>query len=312
MLFLRNLQSDMASVLSTFLYSWSRCRLPTLCSRSFAVSSMKSNWGDRTEKKCHLKEGNCSGNQGACSFRKFPKCEEPNMKPAMGLKCCSDKNLTTNSCSATKKPHYNDKKHVEFKSMWATGDFVRECPDLVPRLDDTHYHPTNKETRVYTKTWNTCEPIFRNRRVCCFEDLCDQRPPLEKRAKRFVPETAKERDSDEFKANYTLIRSCLPDRRKNSNVSTKRRCVKIVMPCCRKVAKSLKCKIIREPKKCLKECCPYPSFSECDHVELRPQSPQECPCTEIVNQCDINRFIVIKKKFNLPPPLPAWPPERPK
>ncbi|GBP10961.1 hypothetical protein EVAR_72927_1 [Eumeta japonica] len=93
---------------------------------------------------------------------------------------------------------------------------------------------------------------------------------------------------------------------------SKGKCRKIVMPCCRKVAKSIKCQKRRKTS-CLKECCPHPSFSECDQAALNKEPASECRCLHFISQCDADQFLGRKQFFNLPPVLPAWPPkERPK
>lgn len=310
----------MSKILSSLPSTWSKF-VPFLCQR-FLGTEIVGSWNeaplckDRTileeSEKCHPKQASGSGSLSACGRTDWPKCSEPDVKPPEHLKCCCDKNLSRPPCDKIAKKKRKHEEEQPFKSMWETCGIEQTCPAVVARLDNTQYEPSNKIKRIYTQTWKTCEPMIRNRKVCCFNEMC-MLPPAEKRAKNKCPKTAMEQDSEQLKIDYNVLKKCLENVTENPNTKKINKCRKIVMPCCRKVAKNLKCHLNRMQSKCLKECCPHPSFSECDHPHLKRGPPVECRCSHFVNQCDSNRFAIRKKQFNIPPPLPAWPPkERPK
>ncbi|XP_065361558.1 uncharacterized protein LOC135955172 [Calliphora vicina] len=296
-------------------------RMPLLYQRHFA-SEIKGSWNEaplckgrkmtEAEQKCHPKQASCSGSLSACGGTYWPECGEPDIKPAPQLTCCCEKHLSKPICEkpAKKKPKHKEEK--PFKSMWEVCGVDPQCPDLIPRLDETHYESSDKTKRIYTQTWKSCQPQTRKRKVCCFNEMC-MLPPLEKRSKQECPHTAKEQDSEQLKLDYNVLRKCMESPPENPNTRRINKCRKIVMPCCRKVAQIIKCHRNRMQSKCLKECCPHPSFSECDHAKLKTGPPAECRCTHFLNQCETNRFALRKQQFNIPPALPAWPPkERPK
>lgn len=312
----------MSKILLSLPSNWSRC-LSRLYRQRFYSTEIKGSWNEaplcegrkinKEKETCHPKQASCSGSLSACGSTQWPKCTEPDIKPPGQLSCCCDKRLSKPSCEKPVKKKLKSEKEQAFISMWDTCGIQQQCPSIVPRLDETHYDSSDKVNRVYTQTWESCKPVVRKKKICCFNEMC-MLPPLDKRSKKECPsETAKEKDSEKLKLDYNLLKKCLESKPENPNTRRINKCRKIVMPCCRKVAQILKCHRNRMHSKCLKECCPHPSFSECDHSELKKLPPVECRCSHFINQCEVNRFAIRKKQFNIPPALPAWPPkERPK
>ncbi|KNC34539.1 hypothetical protein FF38_00517 [Lucilia cuprina] len=315
----------MSKILLSLPSAWSKC-LPLLYQRQrHFASEIKGSWNEaplckeehkisKAKPKCHPKQVSCAGSLSACGRSDWPKCGEPDIKPPTHLTCCCDRNLSKPPCEppAKKKHKHNKQEDKPFISMWETCGVEEQCPALIPRLDETHYESSDKRKRVYTQTWKSCEPVVRKRKVCCFNEMC-MLPPLVKRPKCESPQTAKEKDSEQLKLDYNVLKKCMEKPPENPNTRRINKCHKINMPCCRKVAAIIKCHRNRMRSKCLKECCPHPSFSECQHPKLKKGPPVECRCLHFVNQCETNRFAIRKKQFNIPPALPAWPPkERPK
>lgn len=261
---------------------------------------------------CKPKEMSCSSKLGDCPKVHEPKCSEPIAFVSKYLSCCCDKHLTKLPCQKSPRKKRKQVEEAPFKSMWDVGYLIDRCPKFLERLDEKHYASSDKEKRRYTQTWKKCGHVVRMKKVCCFEDVCSLSPPFEKRCQPACADTASEKDSEKLKVDYNVLRKCLVTI-PNPNAKRPTKCRKIIMPCCRPVAKSLSCNRVRGAAKCLKNCCPYPSFAECDHGKLRKRKPAECLCRLFVNQCDVNAYNTRRKKYGLPPPLPAWPTtEKPK
>uniref|UniRef100_A0A1A9W9M6 Uncharacterized protein n=1 Tax=Glossina brevipalpis TaxID=37001 RepID=A0A1A9W9M6_9MUSC len=268
----------------------------------------------------HKREPSCSAKKcqvgcaafGACPAVPAPECgKNQNIRPPGGLMCCMQECLTKDSCDGAVHPH--EKKHVDkpetvFKSMWGDLEPVK-CTDLPLRHDMEYYHSSDKLKRKYQQTWEDCASIKRRRKICCFDDLPDASPACTEKRKLHVQSAIAE-DDGKLKIDYELLKKCM-------NKSLKKipkeipKCLKIKLACCQPVAKSTRCHRHRSHGKCKKECTPYPSFSECQHPPLRKPRPVECKCTKVPEGCIVMEFFQRKVKFNIPPPLPAWPP-RPK
>uniref|UniRef100_A0A1B0BS59 Uncharacterized protein n=1 Tax=Glossina palpalis gambiensis TaxID=67801 RepID=A0A1B0BS59_9MUSC len=241
-----------------------------------------------------------------CPVYHVDECHPKSIPVAEHLSCCCDNALVEEPCTPLRRPPPPKKEKVAHKSMWETIPGYNPCP-LPPRLDEIHYQPSDLEKRTYYRTWVECDRLVRKRKFCCFDDVGVPPHCLEK--KRPPVESACEEDPQKLKVDLTLLKDCM-EATKNRPRPKKSRCIKIVMPFCGKVAKNTKC-AAREHKECTKECCPYPSFSECQRQPGRPAPPVECRCQDPVASCEVMKFLSYKKQFQIPPPLPAWPP-RPK
>uniref|UniRef100_A0A1B0AAZ4 Uncharacterized protein n=1 Tax=Glossina pallidipes TaxID=7398 RepID=A0A1B0AAZ4_GLOPL len=254
----------------------------------------------------HAKKKPCSSKpcavpcpaSGACPAVADSECDEK-------LQSC----LTKDACDGAIHQHklkHGEKRPTGFKSMW--GDLKPiEC--ILPiRHDMEYYHSSDKLKRKYQQTWDECGAIKRKRKICCFDDLPEASPACTERRKLKV-QSAVPGDDGKFKIDYELLKKCM-------NKSIKKipkeipRCLKIRLACCQPVAKNLKCKG-KPASKCKKTCTPYPSYSECQRPPTRKRRPVECKCTRMEAGCIVVEFLKRKIQFNIPPPLPAWPP-RPK
>uniref|UniRef100_A0A1A9W9M7 Uncharacterized protein n=1 Tax=Glossina brevipalpis TaxID=37001 RepID=A0A1A9W9M7_9MUSC len=241
-----------------------------------------------------------------CPVYHIDECHPKSIPVAEHLRCCCDQALVEEPCRDMPRAKPPKKKVEEFKSMWESIPGYNPCA-LPPRLDEIHYQPSDLEKRTYYRTWVECDRLVRKRKFCCFDDVgvsphCQERkpPPVE---------SACEEDPQKLRIDLQLLKDCMEATR-NRPRPKKSRCIKIVMPYCGKVAKNTKCGA-REHSLCTKECCPYPSFSECQRPPKRPDAPSECHCKDKVPLCEVLKFLSYKKQFQIPPPLPAWPP-RPK
>uniref|UniRef100_A0A1A9W9M1 Uncharacterized protein n=1 Tax=Glossina brevipalpis TaxID=37001 RepID=A0A1A9W9M1_9MUSC len=250
------------------------------------------------------------GGAGACPEVPSEECKSPSVEVKGKLRCCTDKGLTRGPCEVKKKK----KKKVErkpFKSMWATLPDYRPNCEITARTDDTLYHVSDKKTRKYQQTWKPCPKKKRKQKICCFDCSAHQLP---KSTATAPVNSACEQSAEKLKIDYTLLQQCMEkstsDLQKKEMMQPCR--PKIKIPCCQPVRKNNKCQIYRGLSGCKKQCAPYPSYSECTKPPKRKLHPIECRCLDMPMVCEGYDFLKIKEKFNLPPPMPAWPPERPK
>lgn len=242
----------------------------------------------------------------SCPSYHVDECHPKSIPVPEHLRCCCDHALLEEPCTPLRRPPPPKKEKVAHKSMWETIPGYNPC-SLPPRLDEIHYKPSDLEKRTYYRTWVECDRLVRKRKFCCFDDVGIPPHCLEKKPPPV--ESACEEDPEKLKVDLTLLKECMEAARDRPKPE-KSRCVKIVMPFCGRVAKSTKC-LINTHKECTKECCPYPSFSECQKPPKRPEHPVECRCLDHVPLCEVMNFLSYKSQFEIPPPLPAWPP-RPK
>lgn len=221
------------------------------------------------------------------------------------LMSCQDKRaaMTCDMENGNNKKKKSEPKEP-FKSMWETIPGWGE-QDCILRLDNVHYKPSDKNTRVYQMTWEPCpRAVKRLRKICCYEDA--KVPPQCKRRRGGRGGSACERDNSDLKQDYELLRKCM-----GKKIEKVTKCQKVAMPDCPAVASNIKCRVVRAPSDCQKICTPYPSYSECQRDEGKKPHPRECGCLGNTMMCEATMFLVRKKNFQLPPDLPAWPP-RPK
>ncbi|KAI8123746.1 hypothetical protein FF38_08749 [Lucilia cuprina] len=249
------------------------------------------------EPECQPREPCCPLPFGKCPAVKEILCKE---KP----ECCGSKRLTQDPCNCKGAREQFNKKEVKLERriqpQTAVWEYPAECcgnpcPDLLPRFDSLYYSPTDKAKRQYQQTWVECPPVqIRKRRICCYDST--ELPPICRRKKEECPITACEFDSRKMKALCS------------SGTNTK--CARIQMPCCIRGRYPPTCSIAaRTSTNCKKKCCPYPSFSECCYRCPPPKRKTECQCTALQPNCVVFRHLKRKMIYDLPPPLPAWPPK---
>lgn len=257
----------------------------------------------------HTKKKPCSSKPCAVPLPAHGDC------PVVADSECDDAKLQTcltkDACDGAIRQHKlkskNEDTHLTgFKSMW--GDLKPvECV-LPIRHDMEYYHSSDKLKRKYQQTWDECGAIKRKKKFCCFDDLPEASPACTERRKLRVQSAVPE-DDGKFKIDFALLKKCM---KKSIKTIPKEipRCLKIRLACCQPVANNLKCKG-KSVTKCKKICTPYPSYSECQRPPTRKRRPVECKCTKTPAGCIVVEFLKRKTQFNIPPPVPAWPP-RPK
>lgn len=215
--------------------------------------------------------------------------------------CCGNERLARDPCNCKgariwKKPVLKLQKMQPFlKSVWEyPADCCgNPCPELLPRFDTMYYEPTDKAKRQYQQTWVECPKVLiRKRRICCYDST--ELPPICRRKKVDCP-----------------ISACAFDSKKLAilcSAGLNKRCPTIKSVCCLRGRYPPRCHKIRNPKDCKKRCCPYPAYSECCCPCPNPQKETECICTRL-HSCLIYRGLKRKLTYDLPPPLPAWPPK---
>lgn len=241
-----------------------------------------------------------------CPFDCEKEVFECHPKKLKDLMSCQDKRAAvTCETNQNKNKDKDSKPPKPFVSMWETIPGYRD-KDCILRLDNLHYKPSDKNSRKYQMTWEPCpSSVKRRRKICCFESA--KLPTHCKGSKRSTSsKSACESEDANLKQDYHLLKMCLG--KKIEKVS---KCEKIVMPYCPAVAKITRCARVRLPTDCQKVCTPYPSYSECQKDPGKKPHPRECGCLSNAMVCESMRFFERKKKFSLPPDLPAWPP-RPK
>ncbi|XP_013100914.1 uncharacterized protein LOC106082746 [Stomoxys calcitrans] len=215
--------------------------------------------------------------------------------------CCDYDRLKRDPCFqkrelCEKKDLKLDRHVLPLKSVW---EYPAECcgnpcPEMLPRFDTLYYCATDKKKREYQQTWVECPPVAIRKRKMCQVDP-DELPPLCKRSKTEANRTACPLDGDKLKA------LCCMDQMK--------KCPRFKMPHCRSARSPPSCKNPRAPGDCQKRCCPYPAFSECCRPCAKTK-PTECNCLEKRMKCEMYGQLRRKLMYDLPPPLPAWPPRQ--
>ena len=151
------------------------------------------------------------------------------------------------------------------------------CQDAYVRFDDLYYFVSDKKERKYTRTWRECPKTLRVcKRVCCFDGK-ERAPPLPKRPKDAVIDTACPADPN-----------CM---------ALTGNCPKIASQGCRPARKIPSCRKEKRPADCYKFCTPFPSFSECQRDQPPRRHPIECPCLNLPMNCEL-------RGVKLPPKLP--------
>lgn len=251
--------------------------------------------------KKNSKEYECRPLEPRCSvpLRSEQKLED---SCKTNFDCCDSERLARDpcNCKGARIWKQNDmklqKKNTNHDSVW---EYPAECcddicKDFLPRFDTLYYKPSDKAKRQYQQTWVECPKIqTRKRRVCCYDSTL--LPPICRRKKAECPTTACAFDSQK------LVALC-------KGVSNKR-CPTIQSLFCLRGIHPPKCRKIRPIRNCQKKCCPYPAFSECCCPCPTPTRKTECECNKVVPMCFIYRGLKRKLAFDLPPPLPAWPPK---
>ncbi|KAI9583072.1 uncharacterized protein LOC119636599 [Glossina fuscipes] len=213
--------------------------------------------------------------------------------------CCPVDGMINTECASSRTKSELKRENEPFRSLW---NYQRECcvnnpcPNLLPRFDELYWCPSDKYTREYQQTWVECPRLkILPRKTCCYEDL--GLPPVCRR-----PRQAKIPTACAFNPNKlnTLKKICIYDQR----------CPRIQMPCCMRARVPPKCTPSHPKSNCKKYCCPYPSLAECCRQCPIPSKPIECTCKPAwTPTCDVYSFLRRKQVYNLPPPLPAWPPK---
>ncbi|XP_055844057.1 uncharacterized protein LOC129910637 [Episyrphus balteatus] len=201
-------------------------------------------------------------------------------------KCPKGKIMNT-SCDDNKHemPPRKAPKKEEFKSMWENPKCepsAATCPQI--GFDALYYKPSDKAKREYQQTWIECPARLVKPVITC-EFPKDQYPPLERRARKERPDTAKCMDTSKLELAPC---SRQKDLKQNKN------CVKIKLPGCRGVRSDIRCKLVREPANCQIVRSPYPSYSECTHPKIKPKRVGECECMKIRSMCEV--WTVLRQK----------------
>uniref|UniRef100_A0A1A9ZPE9 Uncharacterized protein n=1 Tax=Glossina pallidipes TaxID=7398 RepID=A0A1A9ZPE9_GLOPL len=213
--------------------------------------------------------------------------------------CCPIDGFTNTVCASSRNKSELKRENEPFKSLW---NYQRECclnnpcPHLSPRFDELYWCPSDKYTREYQQTWVECPRLkIMPRKVCCYEDLGV--PPVCRRPRQTKIPTACAFNQKKLNA---LKKICIFDPR----------CPRVQMPCCIRVRVPPKCIRSHPKSSCKKYCCPYPSLAECCRQCPTPLKPVECTCKPSWTPlCDVYSFLRRKQLYNIPPPLPAWPPK---
>lgn len=252
--------------------------------------------------KSNIQESNCLPKEPKClnSPRDLTK-SMPKGQDNSQASCCDNERLTRDPCYQRrvlleKKDLKLNRQVLPLKSVW---EYPAECcgnpcPELLPRFDSLYYSTSDKEKRQYQQTWVECPEIkIRKRKVCCYDP--SELPPICKRPKAECPQTACAMDNAKLKALCCLNQT--------------KACARVKMPCCRVSRMPPSCKNPRGPTDCQKKCCPYPAFSECCRPCPKPRRPVECQCLKTRTKCEMFMQLRRKLAYDLPPPVPSWPPK---
>ncbi|XP_067619954.1 uncharacterized protein [Eurosta solidaginis] len=178
-------------------------------------------------------------------------------------------------CANAKDGSEPKEKKEEKKSMWSNPECCLDpCPDVLPRLDDLYYKPSDKLKRKYTQTWVECPKVkYARKKVCCLQNII--KPPFKKRMRR----RTKGKDGE-----------CIPgktDLMPCKQAQPRSKCPRFILPGCNPARNPPKCKRQRYKVDCRKVCTPYPSFSECVKKKARRLRPIECRCLDIPSLCEV-------------------------
>uniref|UniRef100_A0A1A9VV45 Uncharacterized protein n=1 Tax=Glossina austeni TaxID=7395 RepID=A0A1A9VV45_GLOAU len=211
--------------------------------------------------------------------------------------CCPIDGFTHTEYATSRTKSELKRENEPFKSLW---NYPKECclnnpcPHLAPRFDELYWCPSDKYTREYQQTWVECPRLkILPRKFCSYED--PGLPPVCRRPRQTKVPTA-----------CAFNQKKLNELKKICQFNAK--CPRLEMPCCTRVRVPPKCIRNRERSNCKKYCCPYPSLAECCRQCPKPPKPVECQ-SSWTSICDVYRFLRRKKMYNIPPPLPAWPPK---
>lgn len=249
--------------------------------------------------KCQTSE--CLTKEPSCPLA-FEKCPPAKQIPQLKSDCCASERLASNPCNFQGARDQGIKKDIKLvnrmETQTGTWEYPAECcgnpcPDLAPSFDSLYYIPSDKAKREYQQTWVECPALqLSKRKVCCYDPT--ELPPICRRKKSECPLSACEFDSRKMKALCSL--------------SSKSKCAYIPAPCCIRGRYPPTCRISKTQGNCQRKCCPYPSFSECCHPCFGAKKRNECDCSAVQSNCVIYRYLKRKLIYDIPPPLPAWPP----
>ncbi|KAH8336472.1 uncharacterized protein [Drosophila kikkawai] len=159
------------------------------------------------------------------------------------------------------------KKVTKEPSMWLNPFCEPDdlhCP-FNPRFDDIYYVESDKAKRKYWQTWVACPPIqIKPKKICCYAKA--KPAPTKRRKPSAKPLTA-------------CPQPCPP--------KSEGDCPKLARRCHRDGRRPPTCKPGRGPSDCVKPLAPYPSYSECNHPEIRPPPAVECFCLKTPMLCEV-------------------------
>ncbi|XP_030563286.1 uncharacterized protein LOC115764423 [Drosophila novamexicana] len=159
------------------------------------------------------------------------------------------------------------------------------CAWDAPRLDLTHYKPSDKLKRKYPRTWNNCVVKQRKAKLqCVSEPVTHERRKFERTQKI----SACEKPPCALGSPHLKLQVC--------KRPEKKLCPRLTMPFCKSGAVPPTCKKgARGPKKCHKRLTKYPAFSECliDPLPITP--PIECNCYKTPPMCKVWEYFRNKK-----------------
>ncbi|KAH8401906.1 hypothetical protein KR009_008657 [Drosophila setifemur] len=149
-------------------------------------------------------------------------------------------------------------------------------------MDLDHYTPSDKEERIYQRTWCDCYP------------LPIPRPSTEKKypnRPRRTPTRPAMKTDVECREVDLFAKSERPKPEKLIELPcggdpVPWACCKITAPGCPTGRRPPSCDVGRIPSCCKKRRCKYPSFSECIQVGLLDPIPP-CECIKKANLCDV-------------------------
>ncbi|XP_064552206.1 uncharacterized protein LOC135437997 [Drosophila montana] len=159
------------------------------------------------------------------------------------------------------------------------------CAWDAPRLDLTHYKPSDKLMRKYPRTWNKC--VMKQRKVklqCVSEPATPERRTIDRTRKT----SSCEKPPCAPGSPQLNLRTC--------KTKKKTSCPRVTMPFCKTSAVPPTCKAgARGPKKCRKRLTKYPAFSECLIDPLLIPLPIECNCSKTPPMCKVWEYYRNKK-----------------